>query len=181
MNKWDGQAFIDQLDLSTDNDVLEIGVGTGRLALRTAPFCGTFCGIDISSKTIERAKENLSKFDNVTLICSDVLTHRFDRKFDVIYSSLTFMHIVEKQKAIEKAASLMNPNARFVLSIDKNQNRLLDYGSRKITIYPDNPIDITGYMEAAKLKILKQFETELAVIFVAENAGQALYTQLRSR
>jgi len=34
MNKWDGQVFIDELELSTGKTVLEIGVGTGRLALK---------------------------------------------------------------------------------------------------------------------------------------------------
>ncbi|OGO90476.1 MAG: hypothetical protein A2Y17_13020 [Clostridiales bacterium GWF2_38_85] len=62
MNKWDGQAFIDELQLSTDKNILEIGVGTGRLAMQVAPLCKQFTGIDISTKTIERAKENLFAF-----------------------------------------------------------------------------------------------------------------------
>jgi len=32
MDKWDGQVFIDELQLSPSKDVLEIGVGTGRFA-----------------------------------------------------------------------------------------------------------------------------------------------------
>ena len=60
MDKWDGQNFIDKMELNKDKSVLEIGVGTGRLAVRVAPLCGRFYGVDISPKTIERAKENLS-------------------------------------------------------------------------------------------------------------------------
>ena len=37
MDKWDGQPFIDALELSKDKTILEIGVGTGRLAVRTVP------------------------------------------------------------------------------------------------------------------------------------------------
>ena len=62
MNKWDGQVFIDELELSTSKTVLEIGVGTGRLALKVCGKCKSFVGIDISPKTIERAKENLTAF-----------------------------------------------------------------------------------------------------------------------
>ena len=33
MDKWDGRAFFDALDLSKSKSVLEIGIGTGRRAL----------------------------------------------------------------------------------------------------------------------------------------------------
>ena len=93
---------------------------TGRPAVRTAPKCGKFCGIDLSPKTAERAKENLAGLPNVRLVCGDFLTYAFCETFDVIYSSLTFMHIKDKQAALYKAAALLNGGGRFVLSIDKS-------------------------------------------------------------
>jgi ubiquinone/menaquinone biosynthesis C-methylase UbiE len=167
MDKWDGQEFIDKMELDKNKSVLEIGVGTGRLAVRVAPLCGKFCGIDISPKTIERAKENLADYRNIDLICDDLLSHKFDRKFDVIYSSLTFMHIEEKQKAINKVAALLKDSGKFVLSIDKNQSEYIDTGTRKIKIYPDNSDAITEYIKAAGLIVLNQYDTEFATIFVA--------------
>jgi ubiquinone/menaquinone biosynthesis C-methylase UbiE len=58
------------MQLNSSKSVLEIGVGTGRLAVRVASLCGELYGVDISSKTIERATENLTKFENVKLICA---------------------------------------------------------------------------------------------------------------
>ena len=142
MDKWDGLTFVDQLQLNNEKTVLEIGVGTGRLGVRVAPLCKSFCGIDISPKTIERAKENLSSFRNLKLLCGDFLTHGFDESFDVIYSSLTFMHIENKQEAINKVAMILNNGGRFVLSIDKNPSTVIDTGTNKITIYPDTPAEI---------------------------------------
>ena len=168
MDKWDGQAFIDKMELDKNKSILEIGVGTGRLAVRVAPLCGQFCGIDISPKTIERAKENLAEYRNVELICADFLSYKFDRKYDVIYSSLTFMHIEDKQRAVEKIAELLNNSGRFVLSIDKNQSEFIDIGTRKIKIYPDNADSITEYIKAAGLTIMNQYDTEFATIFVAQ-------------
>lgn len=52
------------------------------------------------------------------------------------------MHIKEKLAAVKKAAALLKKGGRFVLSIDKNQSSVLDYGSRKIKVYPDVPDDI---------------------------------------
>ena len=168
MDKWDGQAFIDSMELDKNKSILEIGVGTGRLAVRVAPLCGQFCGIDISPKTIDRAKENLAEFDNIKLICGDFLSCEFDRKFDVIYSSLTFMHIENKQRAVNEIAGLLNDAGRFVLSIDKNQSEYIDTDTRKIKIYPDNVEKMAEYIRAAGFTILNRHDTEFATIFVVQ-------------
>ena len=167
MDKWDGQEFIDKLKLDETKTVLEIGVGTGRLAVKVVPLCGSFFGIDVSSKTIERAKENLVNWDNVTLFCGDFTAYNFSQTFDVIYSSLTFMHIREKQTAMNKIVRLLKYEGRFVLSIDKNQEQFIDMGSRKISVFPDNLKDTESYIKNAGLKIIEQSETEFAYIFVA--------------
>ncbi|MDD4495678.1 MAG: methyltransferase domain-containing protein [Eubacteriales bacterium] len=167
MDKWDGDAFIEEMQLLPDKSVLEIGVGTGRIAMRVCGKCGSFTGIDISPKTIKRAKENLRKFSNVSLICGDYLTHQFDKTFNVIYSSLTFMHIRDKQAAIQKTADLLTPDSRFVLSISKSQQTEIDYGTRRIPVFPDKPKEISKLLTKAGFIIEQQFETEFAVIFVA--------------
>ena len=167
MDKWDGQAFISELQLSTDKSVLEIGVGTGRLAMRVCDKCGNFTGIDISPKTITRAKENLREFPNVRLICGDFLTYQFDKTYDLIYSSLTFMHIQDKCAAIKKVAELLERGGRFVLSISKNQQSELDFGNRHVIVHPDTPEEITSLLTENGLTLVKQFETEFAVIFTA--------------
>lgn len=172
MDKWDGQQFIDELKLSKEMSVLEIGIGTGRLAVRVAPLCRVFFGIDISPNTIERAKENLKNNSNVSLICGDFLKYNFDRKFNVIYSSLTFMHIEYKQTAINKVKALLSNGGLFLLSIDKNQSNAIDYGTRKIKIYPDVPENIKNCILKSKLTLIKHYETEFAHIFACKNETQ---------
>ncbi len=169
MDKWDGSDFISKLNLNKQSSVLEIGVGTGRIAVRVAPLCGSFCGIDISPKTINRAKENLQKYNNVSLIHGDFLTYSFACSFDVIYSSLTFMHIKDKQAAIDKAASLLSNGGRFVLSIDKNQDEYIDTGVNKIRVYPDSPNVISSCIKNTEMIIEDIFETEFAYVFCAKH------------
>ena len=156
---------------SCNGIILEIGVGPGRLAVRAAPLCGEFVGIDISPKTVKRAKENLSEYKNVNIICADFLSFNFDRKFDVIYSSLTFMHIEDKQRAVNKIAGLLNGTGRFVLSIDKNSSEFIDAGTRRIRIFPDTPVEMAECIGTAGLTILKRYDTEFATIFVAQKDG----------
>ena len=83
MNKWDGDAFISLLELNKADSALEIGCGTGRLAVRVAPKVSSFCGIDVSPKTVKIAASHLQKY-NAKLICGDFLDYSFTERFDLI-------------------------------------------------------------------------------------------------
>lgn len=168
MDKWDGQGFIEKMGIDKSKSVLEIGVGTGRIAVKVAPLCKEFTGIDISKKTIKQAKKNIKTglFKKPDLICADFLEYSFNKKFDVIYSSLTFLHIENKQKAFGIVSEILNKNGRFVLSIDKNQDEYIDTGVSKIRVFPDNAEDIKNYAKNAGLNMLSENETEFAFIFV---------------
>ena len=168
MQKWDGPIFLSALHLTGKESVLEIGVGTGRLALKTAPLCRSFTGIDCSPRTLERARMHLAKHENVQLVLGDFLDHPFRESFDVIYASLVFMHIREKEKAVEKAAALLKKGGRLVISLDKNQADILDYGSRQIPLYPDDPQAMGSIFLAAGLENIACPEAEFAHILIGE-------------
>lgn len=167
MDKWDGGTFIDMLELSQIQSVLEIGCGTGRLAIRVAPAVRSFCGIDISPETVRLAETHLAS-GNVRLICADFLYYDFSEKFDLIYSSLTFMHIRDKETAIGKVFLLLEPGGRFVLSIDKNRDSRLDFGDHSIEIYPDDPEETLLLLHKCGFADTKKRETEFAYIFITK-------------
>ena len=166
MDKWDGEDFIRFLELDKTKSVLEVGVGTGRLAKKAAPRCLEFVGIDISPKTAERARENLKDFGNVSIICADFTDYPFERRFDVIYSSLVMMHFRDKEGFISKISGLLEKNGVFCLSIDKNRDDFIDTGSRKLKIYPDSPEKTLLLIEKTDMTVTKRFDTEFAHVFV---------------
>ena len=166
MDKWDGQLFIDSMCLSHTKKVLEVGIGTGRIAAKVAPCCLRLWGIDISPKTINRAKENLSGFKNIKLILGDFSDYVFNETFDVIYSSLTMFHFENKRQFIFKVSELLNKNGIFCLSIDKNSSDYIDMGDYKLKIYPDRLDDITEHIRLTDMNIINQFETEFAHIII---------------
>jgi len=113
-------------------------VGTGRIAKQVLDIgCKEFTGIDISPKTIKRAKENLHNYENVELIEENALTYVRRNKFDVIYSVLTFLHIDDKELALKNIFASLKIGGHFVLSISKD-DEWLDYGSRKVRLFPQN-------------------------------------------
>ncbi len=159
MDGWDGPVFLDLLGLTGTENVLEIGVGTGRLAVRVLPCCGSFTGIDLSRATIERATQHLP---GARLLCGDFLTAEIGWPFDLIYSSLTMLHIRDKASAIRKMADLLLPSGRIVLSLDKSREPVLDFGTRKIPVYPDTPEDIAYRMRSARLTVTDIIDVENA-------------------
>jgi ubiquinone/menaquinone biosynthesis C-methylase UbiE len=115
MNKWDGEIFLERLKLNEQASVLEIGVGTGRLAIKVLRIgCNDFTGVDISNKTIDRAKYNLREFHNCALVVGDFVDINLGSSFDIIYSSLTFFHISKKEEVIRKVWNLLNKGGRFI-------------------------------------------------------------------
>lgn len=166
MNSWDGPVFLDLMELDPSKTVLEIGVGTGRLAAKTAGSCRHLTGVDISPRTVERARENLRDFPNVSLICGDFMTCPFTETFDVVYSSLTMMHFENKRSVIGKVSSLLKDGGLFCLSIDKNRSEWIDMGNRRLRVYPDTPEEIAALAEQAGLKAGKTAETENAYLLV---------------
>ena len=62
---WGGARFFELLGDLNGKAVLEIGVGTGRPARRALTRgCSSFTGVDVSPKTISRARHNLNGFVN---------------------------------------------------------------------------------------------------------------------
>ncbi len=168
MCKWDGKPFLEALELAKDKSVLEIGIGTGRIAVKVAPCCLKMTGIDISPKTIERAKDNLKEYNNISFICGDFNAYEFGETFDVIYSSLTMMHFQNKKTIITKVDKLLNDDGIFCLSIDKNQCEYIDMGTRKIKIYPDTLNNITSIIGETAMSVVNIIETDNAYIIVSK-------------
>lgn len=167
MNKWDGEIFLDALKLDKKKNILEIGIGTGRIAAKTAPHCLNLTGIDISPKTVERAKDNLKDHPNISFICDDFYRHQFEDTFDIIYSSLTMMHFEDKKEVISKVDKLLNKNGIFCLSIDKDQSEYIDMQTRKIKIFPDTCDNIVSLIEETDMTVSDVLETENAYIIVS--------------
>jgi SAM-dependent methyltransferase len=174
MDRWDGPLFLQFLRLrlaGTSRSCLEIGVGTGRLAMRVCAFCRDFTGIDLSPRTLAAARRHLRRFSQARLYRGDFLTYDFQRLFAVIYSSLTFFHIADKALAIQKVAALLEPGGFFLLSVSKDQCSILDFGGRRVRLYPDSPTQTAALLRDADLTILAQTETDAAWIFAAEKAA----------
>lgn len=103
--------ILDNACISEDVSVLDVACGTGVLIpdyLNRKVKSVT--AIDISPKMVEVAKSKFSSFSNVEIICDDVETFLFDRKFDRIMVYNAFPHFPNPERLIEILSKLLNDN-----------------------------------------------------------------------
>ncbi len=136
MNKQDVIAFFDRLAPGWDNDMIRhddiigqildnAGVTAGKDVLDVA--CGTgvlfpdYLKRQVSSVTAidispEMAKIAQSKFPEVNVLCGDVETEVFDRKFDCIMVYNAFPHFPDPEKLIAVLSGLLNPGGTLTVA-----------------------------------------------------------------
>lgn len=110
---------IAECDLETPQ-ILDLGAGTGIFSeyiLKKYPKANITL-IDISEKMLELSKLRLKKYSNMKYILADYLTYDFNKKYDIIISSLSIHHLNDNDKLelFRKCYSLLNPNGTFINS-----------------------------------------------------------------
>jgi SAM-dependent methyltransferase len=117
MSRWDGPSFWDAVGDLSGKDVLEVGVGYGRIARQVLRRgCHNLTGIDISAKSLAAAKADLAGFSNVELVLADIVG--LTRSESAVFSVLMFKHVGDKQTALRNVVDALRPCGYVVLSID---------------------------------------------------------------
>lgn len=102
------------LDLAGDEEVADLGSGTGFYTRDVAPFAGTVRAVDVQPAMHEHLRE-AGVPDNVEVVTAGVADMPFGSgTFDAAYSTMTF-HEFEHDAALPEIARVLRPDARFVV------------------------------------------------------------------
>jgi len=105
-------------ELAGGEPVLELGVGTGRLAVPLAGRGLAVSGVDISEEMLAKLREKPGA-ERVTTIVGDMTTVRVDGEFGlafVAFNSIFVLHTQREQVDLfRNAAAHLRPGGRFVL------------------------------------------------------------------
>jgi len=89
--------LLQALDLNSQDDVLEIGTGSGFVTACLSHLAREVVSLDIHADFVEQAKQKLlaTGIRNVRLECADALTWQNDRRFDAIAVTAAVTNIPE--------------------------------------------------------------------------------------
>lgn len=121
--QWDGDMIrhddiinkiLDIAGIKNCADVLDVACGTGVLFPDyLARNVGSLTAIDISP---EMARIAQSKFPEVQVVCGDVETADFDKKFDCIVVYNAFPHFPDPENLIKVLSNLLKPGGMLTVA-----------------------------------------------------------------
>ena len=116
-------GVIDRAAIATGDHVLDLGTGTGAVALRVASMIGDegrIVASDISHDMLQLATQraNARQITNIEFQESPAESIPFeDSSFDVVLASLSLMYVIDRHAAAREIARVLRPGGRFVAAV----------------------------------------------------------------
>lgn len=111
ITRW-AQQVLDQVE---GTKVLEVGVGTGKLAVHY-PDNLEVTGIDFSSNMLKRAKKAVQHKDNISLMEMDAEQLTFkDNSFDTVVASCVFCAVPDPIQGIKEMRRVCKPGGKIIM------------------------------------------------------------------
>ena len=152
--------ILDNAEVDAGMDVLDVACGTGVIF----PYylqrnVASVTGIDIAPQMARIAREKFASEEKIQVICGDVETAVFDRKFDRIVVYNAFPHFPHPKRLIKTLASLLKEDGRLTIAHGASREAIDHHHSGSASKVSN------GLMDAASLKKLfdPYFDVEIMI------------------
>ncbi len=128
-------TILDNGGIRSGIHVLDVACGTGVLFPDyLSRGAASVTAIDISPEMAKIAQE---KFPEVKVLCGDVETEHFDRKFDAVMVYNAFPHFPDPAKLVEVLAGLTAPGGKLSVAHSMSRAALTHHHERATTVSID--------------------------------------------
>lgn len=147
--------IVDNIQLTRDSSVMEIGVGTGSTIDLIGGEIKEYCGVDISAKTIEWLTSEYEHRTFVKWRCLDVCrdSSNLDRKYDVIFSADTLEHVESPQGYFNFIRKHLNRDGLALITYP-NESEEEHHGITRV----NSKKELLGLIEEAGLRAVRLCE-----------------------
>ena len=117
------EQVIRRAALEPGHQVLDLGTGTGAVALQAAPLvgpAGQVTGADISSEMLDLARQRVARLSHTNLNFQEGGAEAIpaeDASFDAVLACLSLMYVVDRAAAARECARVLRPGGRFVAAV----------------------------------------------------------------
>lgn len=108
------QAFVRAGTLTRDVRLLEIGIGTGRIALPLSPHVGEYIGVDISLAMMDKLRARMDGHPIRLLQADAAHLPLADSTFDAAVAVHVFHLVGDAAAALREVARTLRPGARLL-------------------------------------------------------------------
>lgn len=116
-------AVLDRAGLGPGECVLDLGTGTGSLALGAAALVGgqgRVIATDISPEMLDIAARRLKALDITNVECCEGRAEALpaaDESLDAVLASLSLMYVIDRARAAHEIARVLRPGGRLVAAV----------------------------------------------------------------
>jgi trans-aconitate methyltransferase len=102
------RTTLEHLPARPYRSILEVGCGEGVFTdvLARAYPEAEILGVDVSERALARARLRVPEAGRVRFVCADILTHRTDRRFDLVLCSETLYYLGRRERLRRASAWL---------------------------------------------------------------------------
>lgn len=111
------------------NSILDFGCGTGLFGLHFLPFCQYLYGIDTSDAMLDVFRKKAAGNHCIDIQNLNLETDVFDKKIDLIVSSMVLHHITDPERLFHKFFDMLSDQGRIAI---------VDLDQEDGTFHPDN-------------------------------------------
>lgn len=111
-------AIIERIEDASEKTALEIGCGTGLFTTRLSKVLKEVACFDTSEEMVKVLKEKIKEgnLKNISIYTEEILNNEeFYEKFDIVYSSMVFHHIVDIEKEFELLSKLLKKGGQVII------------------------------------------------------------------
>lgn len=109
-------CILNEIEKTKPSIILDVGCGTGYLTSKLSELCDFCYGVDISEKSIKKAKEKYSS-PKINFINSSISNTNIDTLVDICVSNMVIMTDPEWKESLKRIFELLKSDGYFMLML----------------------------------------------------------------